>query len=349
MEKVLIKTNERTNKDIADLLKFVMSLLVVATHTELLSGGLYPLTRLAVPVFFMLSSYFFSLKEISLALKSEKLNYLKAWTKRILIMYGFWFVVLSPLTFYIRQYHKLGVLGGAAEIVKDFLLSSTFQGSWFLAALVIGNAVVFALSKKCKGYLIAVVSVLCFLLALLSSNYHFIVESSEGLKSAYNSFVSVFSLPCRNFFVSFIYIFLGRILARIDKVKIKPLIIFILSALSIVFLYLEAKLIDMLSVTVYDNDCLITILPCAFLLCLLALKSGARIKFAKTMRNISIFIYCVHMPVYMVIGKLFKIFQISDYQNILVFALTALISVFVGVVVLRFEKIKAFAFLKYSH
>ena len=47
------------NYESIDLVKIVMSVFVVAIHTELVPDVLSPWTRIAVPVFFMISSYFF--------------------------------------------------------------------------------------------------------------------------------------------------------------------------------------------------------------------------------------------------------------------------------------------------
>ena len=45
---------QRKNLDSADVLKFVLSVLIVATHTSLLDGYITPVARLAVPAFFMI-------------------------------------------------------------------------------------------------------------------------------------------------------------------------------------------------------------------------------------------------------------------------------------------------------
>ena len=44
--------------DILDLAKFVMAIMVVGIHT-LGKYGIYPVFRIAVPLFFMISSYLF--------------------------------------------------------------------------------------------------------------------------------------------------------------------------------------------------------------------------------------------------------------------------------------------------
>lgn len=59
------------NYDILDLIKFVFSIMIVAIHTELLPNILYPWLRLAVPLFFIISS-FLLFSKINKSSKDEK-------------------------------------------------------------------------------------------------------------------------------------------------------------------------------------------------------------------------------------------------------------------------------------
>lgn len=49
---------EKKNDSRYDVLKLVLSLFVVAIHSDLFPPLLYPWLRVAVPLFFMMSSYF---------------------------------------------------------------------------------------------------------------------------------------------------------------------------------------------------------------------------------------------------------------------------------------------------
>ncbi len=63
---------QRKEIEILDVAKFIMAIMVVGIHT-LGRYGIYPLFRIAVPLFFMISSYlFFSNTE-----KRGNLKYLK--------------------------------------------------------------------------------------------------------------------------------------------------------------------------------------------------------------------------------------------------------------------------------
>lgn len=80
-----------------DLIKFVLSLFVLAIHASVYPMGLFPWLRIAVPLFFMLSAYFVFSKLHSAPADQQK-AILKNFVYRNLRLYLFWFVILLPLT-----------------------------------------------------------------------------------------------------------------------------------------------------------------------------------------------------------------------------------------------------------
>ena len=60
---------QRENIEILDVTKFVLAIMVVGIHT-LGKYGIYPLFRIAVPLFFMISSYLFFSNSESIFSKS---------------------------------------------------------------------------------------------------------------------------------------------------------------------------------------------------------------------------------------------------------------------------------------
>lgn len=355
MEKILINNASnnssfgRKSFDGADILKFIMSFLVVATHTEFLSGALFPITRLAVPVFFVLSSYFFYTKANKLS-KKESVIYFKSWSAHLLKMYTFWFVLLLPLTVYIGNYHRLSFLSAIFKLLRSLLFSSTFQSSWFLSALLIGNAIVFFLSyKKVRNVFLVILGVCAFTLALISSNYTFLIRDSETLYNLYRSFKDIFSLACRNFIVSIIYIVIGKILSETDITKLSVRLCSLLSFFSVLLLISESAALKHYEIKVYYDDCLLFLPLCTVFITSLALNSKIKFKHAHTLRKMSTIVYCLHMPVFMVVGKLMKIAEIPDYKNILVFTLTLLISYLGCFVIFKLQKTKLLNFLRFSY
>ena len=341
-------TAQRKNLDSADVLKFILSILIVATHTSLLDGYITPVARLAVPAFFMISGYFFFSRINTCSSRAEQKLYLKKSIRHNLLLYLFWFVVLIPLTLYVRGYHTMGVLGGLWHLVRDFCFGSTFQSSWYITALITGFTIVLFLSYRLPQSALVIIGVICYIPSLLSSNYEFLISSSETLTALSDSLSQVFLLPCRNFSVGILYIAIGKYLAEKSyEGKTKRYTITFLLAFSA--LIAEYLLLRHSGVKIEDSDCYIALPFAAYYLCKVFLTLDISCKFSQILRKISTVSYCAHMAVFMVVGKMFKIFSIPDWRNVLVFTLTLLLTWAVGLIIFKLEKIRIFSFLKYSH
>ena len=130
-----------------DVLKFFLSLIVVTIHVNLTSQILLPWSRIAVPLFFVISSYFLFSK-INLTEKyDEQKLILKKYIFRNLKLYAFWFIALLPITLYYRKWFDAEIFVGFFKFVKAVLFQSTFRASWYIMATIIGTIIVFYLSK----------------------------------------------------------------------------------------------------------------------------------------------------------------------------------------------------------
>ncbi len=347
-EKADIMISKRTNLDAADVLKFVLSITIVATHTSLFEGYITPLVRLAVPAFFMISGYFFFSKINSCDSKAKQKAYLKKSVTHNLKLYFFWFIVLLPLTLYIRKYHTMGIVGGIGHLVRDFLFGSTFQSSWYIIALITGFAIVLFLSDKLPQSALIIIGVICYIPSLLSSNYEFLLSYFDSLRAMGESLSQVFLLPCRNFSVGILYIAMGKYLAEKNyegKTK-RYTVTFLLAFAALVAEFLALRFSG---VEIKNTDCYIAVPFAAYYLCKVFLTLDITCKHSIVLRKISTVSYCAHMAVFMVVGKVFKIFDIPDWQNVLHFAFTLLFTHILSLVLIKLTEYKAFRFLKCSH
>ena len=339
---------QRKNLDAADVLKFLLSMLIVATHTSLFEGYITPLVRLAVPAFFMISGYFFFGKVNSCDNMKQKKAYLKKSVGHNLKLYLFWFILLLPLTFYVRGYHTMGVFGGAWHLVRDFLFGSTFQSSWYITALIMGFALVLFLSQKLPQHALVIIGIIFYIPSLLSSNYAFVLEYFDSLKAIGESLSQIFLLPCRNFSVGILYIVMGKYLVEKNyegKTK-RYIITFLLAFSALVAEYLALRFSG---VEIIETDCFIAVPFAAYYLCKVFLTLDISCKFSQTLRKISTVSYCAHMAVFMVVGKCFKVFGLSDWQNVLHFVITLVFTQVLALVLIRLAENKKLKFLKYSH
>jgi hypothetical protein len=296
----------------------------------------------------MISGYFFFGRINACETKEQQTAYLKKSIRHNLKLYFFWFVVLLPLTLYVRGYHTMGTVGGVVHLIRDFLFGSTFQSSWYITALIIGFTLVLFLSRKLPQHALVIIGVICYLPSLLSSNYEFLVSSSPVLQDIGDSLSKVFLLPCRNFSVSILYIVPGKYLAEKNyEGKTKQYTrTFLLAFAGLVaeFLMLKAS-----GVAIEDTDCYIAVPFAAYYLCKVFLTLDVTCKGAVVMRKISTVSYCAHMAVFMVVGKCFKIFELPDWQNILHFVITLALTHALSLVLIRLAENKKLSFLKYSH
>ena len=135
-----------------DLLKFTMSIVVVALHSQLcvspsspcLTALVSPWYTSAVPTFFVVSSFLFFLKLERCGSPEDERFALCHYLKRLGIFYLFWFVIMLPVTVVVRRWY---VHCDFVLFCRALLLGSTFRGSYFIMALMVGVPLV-CLARK---------------------------------------------------------------------------------------------------------------------------------------------------------------------------------------------------------
>ena len=183
-----------------DILKFVLAILIVCIHSTKAGMILRPVFRLAVPLFFMISSYLFFLKQSTLNSKQDKYKGLKKYAKRILLLYLFWFLLLLPFTIYYRELYINFDHEKLITIARSFFFGSTFIASWFLMASLIGVTIVWVLSQlKVKTSWIIAIGLVIYVFCCIVSNYYSLISSCPRFIVAYNSYTSIFTLPFNSF------------------------------------------------------------------------------------------------------------------------------------------------------
>lgn len=191
-----------------DVFKFLAAILVMALHTQIFYGNetlcYYTrcFCRIAVPFFFCISSYLFWVKKTSL----------KKYAKRILTLYLVWFIIELP---YVIQSHFINDRSISINLllfVRDLLFHNTFHASWYLMSSVIGMTIIVLLSKHHSTRKISFISIMFFICSLLSTSYHGLIDNTYfGSLYKYIDFVFV---PSNSFFVSLVYISIGKGIAE---------------------------------------------------------------------------------------------------------------------------------------
>lgn len=145
-----------------DVLKFILSILVVGIHTQLFSDepflcdAIKLLNHCAVPTFFAMSSYLYyhNIKDIKdvIGRRDCIIHYLK----RLLLLLFSWEVLLFP-------FKKIAFweIASWKEILFVALFSGGFSGFWFLKALFWGMLIFSIVPDKNKPYF-TLIACFCF-------------------------------------------------------------------------------------------------------------------------------------------------------------------------------------------
>lgn len=278
------------NNDSIDLLRVFCAILVVGIHTD--PFGRYqilfsPIERTAVPIFFIMSSYFL-FKRLMTTLEKNKV--IMKFVKKNLLFYITWFIVLFPITWHMRDYYHRGFKEAIVQTVYCFLFDSTFRASWFVMALIIGTLIVYYCSSALGNNVTFLLGMFCYIICVISSNYIALNENFVNL----HMFTS--------FPVSIIWIFAGKMIAeKEDKLqeKIKSNKLFWGNIIAMAILYFEMFIIHKFGLDggLGNDDCYFMLLLVCPALFLLFLNINIFAPFLRKARNTTKVWYCSHASI----------------------------------------------------
>ena len=343
------------NNDLLDLVKLILAFMVVAIHTGLLDPALYPWLRLAVPLFFIISSYLFFIRINRCQDGRAKLVALKTFVLRNLMLYAFWFVVQFPINIFIRGWFDFGFWNGILSIVKSFFLGSTFVASWFIMALIIGTVIIFFASKKINNSTLFAFGAVLYVLIAMRSSYIYLFTDIEGLQDfllGVKSYENVMAEPMNSFPAGIFWIICGKIFADGGfKATIKTSwgVLGISSALLLTEWILLYNLTDR-----YNKDFYVMLAPCAIaIFSILIQLKPIRIPHAKELRKISVITYASHGAVLAVVRKAlnltFGAYIPDTLESVIIFVIVSGICIGGSILIFNLEKYNYLKWLKYSH
>lgn len=343
-ENILIKKERNAT---FDLVKLILALFVVAIHSQLYPQILNPLLRLAVPLFFIISSYFFFGKLKSITEKTEKRRALWRFIKRNITLYAFYFIVLLPHTLYFRNYFSNGVLKGILVLIKSLLFASTFSASWYIQATIFATLIIFFLSRKMKNSILLIITLLIYLLVCVRSSYWELISGYGGINKIAACYEYFFGSPIVSAPAALLWITLGKCFAE-SKWDINKNLKYALLPLFTILLFIEGEIVKRITEKL-NPDCYVFLIPVAILVFLII--KDINIKSNVVFQNfgkLSVIIYTTHSVYVTVFNFIFK--NILSYQNnIIIFVSVAVFSICTGIVILYLEKYKYFKWLKFAY
>lgn len=335
--------------DSIDLMKFIACFFVVAIHSDpfydinqdlnnFISQGV---SRLAVPLFFLATAFFFfnNLSDIKI----------KKYCKRLLILYGCWFAVSLPITIYnrfIMSEYTIGVT--VFKFVKSIFLTSTFSGSWYLTSCLFCGILFYFLEKlpdRVRKIVTIVLSIVVYIFCVSTSAYGLLFDKS-GFANIYQNIEFYFTKPYTSILVGIPYFALGRYFLHNENKKLKKSD-YVIGILSSILLSIEIILTNLCGFN-RSKDCFFMLIPVAAFIFKLVINSDIQLKKAAAMRVASTVVFFSQFI------WLFFI-EIAEYALQITipcmfkFIIAVVLSLITSVIIEKLQKIKMFNWLKYFY
>lgn len=323
-----------------DITKFILSILVIMIHVCPIKNAaileiVRPFLRIAVPIFFIISSYFLFSK---LQNSQDQDRVVRAFCIRNIKLYLVWFIILFPITNYYSHYTKMTFVQFAKNIIFAFLFDSTFRASWYIMALVIGVLIIYYSSRVLNDKIVIIFSLILYCLCCAVTSYQniFLNEELHKLLSFYPGRIQ-YSFP-----VALIWIYIGKYFSEINVRHNPDLQSKRQSVLFLVFcliLLLAEHLAIQNTVGIQENEEYFMLVPTCILLFKLLLSINITWKHGKEISIISTITYCVHFS----LAEILNEFLIKPYMHVkggelLLFFLTLGLCLLISLGVICLEK-----------
>lgn len=277
-----------------DILKFIMALMVVDIHSgtsdywkaEWLSRFNGILVEMAVPIFFVLSSYFVFKK----TRKERTWKPIVNFEKRINSLYVHWIIVLLPviLTIWHKEYLQEDILTAVLLFIKNYFFAYQFGASWFLGALIVAVPIIVLLKKVFTERFIWVVPLIVYLYLNIADESHFIFSwYTENIRTPILSFPNGLLWLCLGFYMTN-----ERIMVRLQGMPTS--------------IYYIIVVIYFITGVIREEYTFVLILPTVVSVIMVFYKRAWNIS-ADTcifLRNCSIIIFCMHFSLISIICRL---------------------------------------------
>lgn len=351
--------NKRNEYKGIDLAKFICSLFVIAIHVPPL-GFHSPINnyisgyiaRLAVPFFFITSSYF--LYDKYLKTPDSRNSIIKNYLARIVKLYFIWSVIYLPIS--VVQIYKLNG-GFDVEVVFGYFRQVLFVGSfvhlWYLVALIV-SVILFSLMLRLFKKHISYIYILCTLLygiGLLGQGYSLDYDShiprtlNQALTSCISIYDNIFETTRNGVFEAPIFIAIGYYFAK-NKITSKNKLLMLIFILLLIAMYCEIHIITDSFIKSYDYY--ILLVPSSACLFLISLNAKLSIStdLSLLMRKMSSIIFFSHYWVAFGINNVLKLCHIDITASCGWFILTMTITILSSYILIKLSYYKRFGFLK---
>ena len=285
-----------------DLFKYFLSFLVIAIHVSGDAYGNFPLYRLAVPMFFMISGYFNYCAD-SERLRNKAEGFIKRTAKYMLVGFGV-YIVFDFVMCYVKG-SGVGYYF-TTLFYEDFLLEFlflnrpiTYSGAqlWFLIALFVVSLVHYALVRFDKLHYYKIIVPVCYCIYFFFAGYMYLLQDTD-MPIRYTRNAWFFGLP--NFG-------LGYLLAQVNLNK-KSWYKYIYLVLGVAFFFLqmaEDRLVRVENTSLEMYVCGVISAVCLLQFFVGIKRADCPLYYKWVGKNAPFYIYIFHMAVYVAINTIF--------------------------------------------
>lgn len=312
-------------------------------HAGIFPHYLLPIARLAVPLFFLMTSYFFHLKLTEANDEVQRRQRLVKYIKRNLQLYLFWSIILLPtIIMFHLSWFRNGMVSALLSFMKSFFLTGIFPASWFILAAVVSILIIYFLSKHLNNGWLLLISFIVYIPALLDSNYGGLLsdETRTIITKLDISFYKSFS-------AALIWVSIGKILAEKNWI-ISGKFLYPAIVVSLLLLYTEFGIIEHFKWS-FHTDCFLMSIPLVSLLFIaIGRCSDIQCKYAMWFRKSSIIIYCLHFTIIRLINNVFEYLCIA-MPKLAVFFISLLICLLSAYIIIVCCERKGIKVLRYAY
>ena len=305
-----------------DILKYVMALLIVASHCNLFEEwiGLCEvfahITESAVPTFFVLSAYLF-FNELE-ARPNEANSIFKHTIRRLLIFFAIWYILMLPysiLNFFMKATFK--------ELLFVIPFGCAFGGYWFIKALIINTVILYF----CRGRKSLIICTIISLMVYFGGSYDYMYETlAQKLH------------PYYTFYYHTIAFSIGALMARYKCHGLKKYNMVLIAAVALIFLVSFIPAIRVLEKIAYPF----------FLISIFEVIKRGNLDFYKKLRGMSIMYYTMHFGLVFSYNYVFQNNEIFS-NSIIKYIVVVLSVTMISLTILKLEKKEYLSFLKFLH
>lgn len=292
-----MKTTEPSrSSNFADLVKFIMSIFVVAIHAHFMRGNAVAdmlisdvFGRIAVPFFFTAAAFFLFRHACEEGFGKRVGKYVTKMT----LLYGVCTLIYIPA---IIDWNNGKI--SLTKWIKLIFFEGSYRQLWFLPALVFAVLLVYFLYRAgLSTKLIFGISVPLYIIGCAFHSFYKPLINMEFIAEYAREYYTVFGTTRNGIFFGFIYVALGALLAT-HSLKLKQPVAWIGFALSSLAVVAEVLIIEEFAITSKGMGMYISVFFAALFLFWLSINSPLLSKLPskpfKMMRKLSTVIYFSH-------------------------------------------------------